>query len=511
MSSSNHTPKLGRSRSFTGGTRRTVSFPNLYCEVPLATSWKSDPTGFGVSRVPFDTADASPQSEPGGVSWRYHNGIARKSGSMPELTTQGVIHPVREPDADPIPIKVENPSYIPDSASQTPISSSFPTHALPEHSPFRDHRLLERLQLARYGPNVINGEVIVSLADSIACYVGNNYQRCETFVTLMEVFCRFLESRNGVGETRIADVVEVLRGTSGWPFDLGDDEVAQAWQLIYPFINFPTDTAPITTSCSTIEEQIRTIFHPTPPHATPVKFKTTLSDILRAGLTVKPTSFFSEHLQIEKDDNDDVTVRFGCEVSPFFFHNFNAHADWEKSSTHGYMDGWAKEAIASTFTLFGNKFYDKTAHDLNLLDATGPEEFNVMKTLFREFKDTPPKLLAHRALELENLVRSRRAFWPTLRRDLRRQRKEQPFAFWGSILALFFGICTVIQTVASVWALVAAVQGNNPQASQTIPGNVVNGMRILGSPWLTCMSNEQLIAATKENATISRLLQIGIQ
>lgn len=42
-----------------------------------------------------------------------------------------------------------------------------------------------------------------------------------------------------------------------------------------------------------------------------------------------------------------------------------------------------------------------------------------------------------------------------LRRDIHKRKKEEPWIFWGAVFALFFGICTVIQTVASVWAVVA--------------------------------------------------------
>ncbi|TDL26688.1 hypothetical protein BD410DRAFT_825792 [Rickenella mellea] len=502
MSSCDHTPKLGRSP---GSTGRAISLHHPRCGVPL-TTLKSDPSSLECSRARFHSLDGYP-SQSDRAAHRYYDENARKVCSMPELPTPGAIFPANETAPSQIAVRVGKlrQCSTPDPAPQPLVFPSFPTGALSENSPFRAHGLLERLQLARYGANIIDGEVTVSFADSIACYVGNDFERCENIVTLMDVFCRFLESRRGVGETQITAVIEVLRGTSGWPFDLGDDEVTQAWNLLYLLISFPTDIAPITMSCGTIEEQLHKIFPPTPLHTTPVKFKTTLSDILRAGLKVKPTAFFFEHLQIEKDGND-VTVRL-MRASPFSAGFYRSYLH-NRAAKALRIEGWVKEVIASTFALFGNKFYDKTAHDLNLSDSAGPEEFNIMKTLFREFKNTSPKLLAHRAIELENLVRSRRAFWPTLRRDLRRQRKEQPFAFWGAILALFFGICTVIQTVASVWALAAP---SSPQASQTMPGNVMNGMRILGSPWLTCMSSEENLAATKGNATVSCLLHIGIQ
>ncbi|TDL26701.1 hypothetical protein BD410DRAFT_825801 [Rickenella mellea] len=374
--------------------------------------------------------------------------------SMPELTTPDVVK-TSLPN-----LTVDKPSSTRDTASKPPAFPPFPTARLPEASPFRDHRLLERLQLARFGANIVDSRVAVGFAATVVLYTGNNYQKCEKFITLIEVFCRFLESRHCAGETRIIDVVKVLRGTPGWPFDLGDDEVTQAWKLLYLLIGFPVDIVPITMSCSTVEEQIRTIFPPAPSHATPLKFKTTLSDILRAGLRVRPATYFFEHLQIVQDGND-----------------------IEKRALR--MEDWNKEIIGSTFALFGNKFYDKTASDLKLFVWGEPEELTTMRTLFQQYGSTPPKFLAQRAIDLENLIHSRRAFWPALRRDLGRQRKEQPFAFWGAILALFFGICTVIQTVASVWALVATVQGNNAQESQLVPNNAVNGMRILGSRWLS--------------------------
>ncbi|TDL26697.1 hypothetical protein BD410DRAFT_531567 [Rickenella mellea] len=155
---------------------------------------------------------------------------------------------------------------------------------------------------------MIDGQVTVDFAATVVFYAGNNYQRCENFVSLIEVFCQFLESRRGIGETRITDIIEVLRGASGWPYGQGDDEVTHAWNLLYLLIAFPVDTTPIKVSCGTIEEQIRMIFPPAPLHATPLKFKTTLSDILKAGLKVKPAVYFLEHLQIERD-GDDLTVR----------------------------------------------------------------------------------------------------------------------------------------------------------------------------------------------------------
>ncbi|TDL26698.1 hypothetical protein BD410DRAFT_783812 [Rickenella mellea] len=496
--------KLRRSRSFTEGTGREVTLANL------RPGMKSDPTvGLDVSRAPLHsscTGTYTSQPGSGGIAYRYCDEDARNVRSMPEMTTPDIMPVNPAHGVAPPRLTVESPGSTVDSASPSHVFPYFPTDTLSEKSPFRDPRLLERLRLASFGENSTDGYATVNFASRIEHYFDMDYQACENFVTHADALCRFFESHQGIGETRITDVLQVLRGASGWPYAWPYDEVTQAWKILYFLISFPPDTTPIKMSCATIEEQIRTIFPLTPPHATPFKFESTLSDILRAGLKVKPAVYFLEHLQVEKDGND-LTVRL-MRTSPYdvgFYKSF-LHS---RAARALHMDRWIKEIIGSTFALYGNRPYDMTAKDLNLFDQGTLEEFYMMRTLFRKFGNTPPKFLAHRTIELENLVRSRRAFWPTLRRDLRRQRKEQPFTFWGAILALFFGICTVIQTVASVWALVTTVQPNNAQGSQTIPGNVVNGMRILGSPWLTCMSNEQFMAATKENATISCLLQVG--
>ena len=56
-------------------------------------------------------------------------------------------------------------------------------------------------------------------------------------------------------------------------------------------------------------------------------------------------------------------------------------------------------------------------------------------------------------LALENALRTRRLWYVRLQRDIRKRKKEEPWLFWGAVFALLFGICTVVQTVASVLAL----------------------------------------------------------
>ena len=69
------------------------------------------------------------------------------------------------------------------------------------------------------------------------------------------------------------------------------------------------------------------------------------------------------------------------------------------------------------------------------------------------------QVLAYRTRALQKLVDYRRSWWPSLIRDVKKQLNSQPLFFYGAILAVFFGVCTVIQTVTSVWTLSLALQG----------------------------------------------------
>jgi len=68
------------------------------------------------------------------------------------------------------------------------------------------------------------------------------------------------------------------------------------------------------------------------------------------------------------------------------------------------------------------------------------------------------QVLAYRTHALQKLVAKRRSWWRSLVRDLRKQFNAQPLFFYGALLAVFFGVCTVIQTIASVWSLVLALK-----------------------------------------------------
>jgi hypothetical protein len=68
------------------------------------------------------------------------------------------------------------------------------------------------------------------------------------------------------------------------------------------------------------------------------------------------------------------------------------------------------------------------------------------------------QVLICRAYDLQGLVNYQRSWWPSLIRDMKKQFQVQPLFFYGAILAVFFGVCTMIQTVTSVWSLVLTLR-----------------------------------------------------
>lgn len=69
-------------------------------------------------------------------------------------------------------------------------------------------------------------------------------------------------------------------------------------------------------------------------------------------------------------------------------------------------------------------------------------------------------MLAHRLMKLNDTIERRKAWWPTLIRDIRRQSVTQPVVFYGAILAIISVACTIVQTIVSVWGLIVALKGS---------------------------------------------------
>jgi hypothetical protein len=108
------------------------------------------------------------------------------------------------------------------------------------------------------------------------------------------------------------------------------------------------------------------------------------------------------------------------------------------------------EIANSLYILYGKtpQLVDK-ARDLHILPE-GQECVQLLRILFQFHDKETPKVLAYREVKLRNLVAHRRSWWPSLRRDICRSRRHQPWLFWGTVFAISFGSTAIIQTLASV-------------------------------------------------------------
>ncbi|TDL17729.1 hypothetical protein BD410DRAFT_843393 [Rickenella mellea] len=391
----------------------------------------------------------------------YDDEDARKLHSMPNLS------PHKNIDIHYDPAPLERPFRSP-NMSVVSLPESFGRHGLTDQSPFHDSTRRKQLCDAVYGPGFTNPPIAI-YAEWLDWQTNRNIERSNNYVHQIDLLGDFLEARKPGEEAKIEDFIEVMRASQGWPHWFGLDESLNAWYVVATTLLIPI-YVPIKETCVTFEDQVRHMYPPMPPHLAPKKFNTTLSDILNCGLIVKPTDFFFEHFQIIEGET---TVKI------FFISGTSAHwsrlYDQNRAVKALGMDTLMKEIIASTFAIFEYNQFNKKAEELGLIVCNGAADYFSISSIFRDYQHVPPKLLAERAAAIEDLIKSRRSFRRSFRRDLRRQMKDQPFIFWGTVLAIFFGICTIIQTVASIWALVIAIEAlktGNPQAG---PGNTVNG------------------------------------
>lgn len=73
------------------------------------------------------------------------------------------------------------------------------------------------------------------------------------------------------------------------------------------------------------------------------------------------------------------------------------------------------------------------------------------------------KVLKSRVHALNTTITYRRKWLPSLIRDIHTSKREAPFVFWGSVLAIIFGVCSMLQTVMAAWSIVLAYRALQQQ------------------------------------------------
>ncbi|KAI0045700.1 hypothetical protein FA95DRAFT_1521221 [Auriscalpium vulgare] len=118
------------------------------------------------------------------------------------------------------------------------------------------------------------------------------------------------------------------------------------------------------------------------------------------------------------------------------------------------------ETLASLRWIIGKDPQYKLAREYGLLPRNDDSNFMITIAAIScyEGKQDQLHMLSYRIAAISDLIRWRRRWWKVLAADMRRQSEAQPVLFYGTLLAVFFGVMSVVQTVTAVWALVLAIQ-----------------------------------------------------
>ncbi|KAJ7729437.1 hypothetical protein B0H16DRAFT_1586740 [Mycena metata] len=295
--------------------------------------------------------------------------------------------------------------------------------------------------------NKIYLECIAASYDTVA-YCDNGIKTSDDYINRIRCFVGFLEQSRGNGT--VAEFLDVVRAQiPGWA--LGEKEYANVLYGFWTLLHWPLW---VPDSGVTFKNKVDTIFPRLKKWKQPPSFSVTLSDIFGAGLDIAPTQFSHEHLLIT--DNE---VKIFCP-------SMNQMKALEKFATNRaaislQIGSLGAEIFASLYKLYGKKKEFDRARSLRLLPKYDQDNHELLLSILFELhavvNKTEPQVLGSRVLALDSLIRRRHSWMVSLMRDMKINKREQPFLFWGSIVAFLFGICTVIQTVTAVWALQLAL------------------------------------------------------
>ncbi|EDR06237.1 uncharacterized protein LACBIDRAFT_300532 [Laccaria bicolor S238N-H82] len=257
------------------------------------------------------------------------------------------------------------------------------------------------------------------------------------FLEQMRRLSQFVQGMGG-GET-IAQLVNALRLS-----ETGDDTVKrlQAWRLLWLSLLF--DHSMVIGSQS-LKTQIHSFFGlPCPGFQR--SFNITLKHLVEVDIEVIPTENIREHFQL---DGKKLKVLRLSPVDAISLASYNNNLI---ARAFG-VETLGSEILHSLYVLYGRDRYRMEAEALGL----GPNwTWNevIRREDFLRNRECQPQVLMRRVYSLEKLIRYRRSWLPSLIRDVRKSKRQQPFVFWGSVLAILYGTSSILQTLASFWSVV---------------------------------------------------------
>ncbi|KAJ7791160.1 hypothetical protein B0H14DRAFT_2936833 [Mycena olivaceomarginata] len=288
----------------------------------------------------------------------------------------------------------------------------------------------------------------VAASFNVIAYCDEAVKTSDDYINRIRCLVGFLEQSKGNGT--MSEFLDLARAqVPGWA--LGEKEYINARYILWTLFHWPMWVAD---NGATFRDKIDAIFPPLRKRRQSPSFSVTLSDIFVAGLEVVPTTFIQEHLLVT--DNVVKILRLTMDdMRPLERFSTNRAAIALQIGSLGV------EIFSSLYELYGRKKEFERARSLRLLRNDNQEDdelsLQLMFDLYAVNNKTKPQVLASRVLALNSLVRHRQSWMVSLIRDMKASKREQPFLFWGSVVAFLFGICTVIQTVVSVWSLQLAL------------------------------------------------------
>ncbi|KAH8916294.1 hypothetical protein BT69DRAFT_793434 [Atractiella rhizophila] len=193
-------------------------------------------------------------------------------------------------------------------------------------------------------------------------------------------------------------------------------------------------------SCSTFKESFHTIFPPMRTTARPRSFNISLEDILAAGLKVATTSKVEDHLTTVKEE-----VRIlRCEEEEHLISL--THFDCNRLAIALDVQSLGAEVLASLHGLFGADHTFELAKAHRLIPTSERQQMLVNRAMriYGKMMSTSPNVLATRIDNLDRLIKYRKSWHQSLKRDISRNIQGQHFIIWGSLFALIVGMCALI-------------------------------------------------------------------
>ncbi|KIJ93169.1 hypothetical protein K443DRAFT_408357 [Laccaria amethystina LaAM-08-1] len=298
---------------------------------------------------------------------------------------------------------------------------------------------LNDLNSSLFGSNTASRGILGYDRDYVRWKLRNGSQApiVADFLEQIRRLSQFVQGMRG-GET-IAQLVDAL----GLP-ESGDDTVKrlQAWRLLWLTLLFDHS---MVIGSQTLKTQIASLFGlPCPGYQR--SFNVALKHLVELDIEVIPTENIREHFQL---DGKKLKVLRLSPVDAISLASYNNNLI---ARVFG-VETLGSEILHSLYVLYGRNRYRTEAEALGLGPNWTWNEI-IRREDFLRNRECQPKVLMHRVYSLEKLIQHRRSWLPSLIRDVRKSKRQQPFVFWGSVLAILYGSSSILQTLASVWSII---------------------------------------------------------